>query len=208
MGPPDQYSPAPGPAPRRKRPPWLLPAAIGAAVAAAVIIALVLSLSPPSSNRAGARGTTSPSHSAAPSATPTPTVGNLTPAQLQAGDCMTGANLQLNKNTPWPNLATAVPCDQPHTAEVFYANNYYWPRNSPYPGDAAIATASDTACNNAFAAYVGISYTKSVYSRIKLIPVAKSWARGDRALHCVAYYATSSQPAGVTLTSSIKGSAK
>jgi Septum formation len=206
MGPPDQYSPVPAPSPRsrRKRPRWLLPVAVGAAAAGAVIAALVLSLSPHSSpsNATGARGTTSPSA--------TPTVGNLSVAQLQVGDCLTGANLQLdNKDAPWPNLARAVPCSQPHTAEVFYANKSYWSKNSPYPGDAAIASASDTVCSNAFASYIGTSLNQSVYSVIKLVPVTSSWqGKDDRALHCVAYEPTRSQPGGAPLTSSIKGSAK
>jgi hypothetical protein len=210
MGPPDQYSPVPAPAPRprRKRPPWLLPVAIGAAVAGAVIAALVLSLSPHSPS--GSSGTSGGGTRGGASPRPTPTVGNLSVAQLQVGDCLTGANLQLdNKNAPWPNLALAVPCNQPHTAEVFYANQNYWAKNSPYPGDATIASASDTACSNAFAAYVGTSLNQSVYSVIKLVPVADSWQRkNDRALHCVAYEPTRSHPGGVNLNSSIKGSAK
>jgi serine/threonine protein kinase len=210
MGPPDQYYPTPAPAPRRKRPPWLVPAAVGAAVAGAVIAALVISLSPHSSNSNATRGTTSAgaSQGGTPAAQSTPTVGDLQLSQLQVGDCLTGANMQLNKNTPWPKLTTAVPCASGHTAEVFYANNAYWPKNGPYPGNSAISKAGDTACNNAFAAYVGISYTKSIYTWTNIVPDATTWPTGDRGLHCVAYYATSSQPAGVTMHASIKNTRK
>jgi hypothetical protein len=209
-GPPDQYYPTPAPAPRRKRPPWLVPAALGAAVAGAVIAVLVISLSPHSSNPPSTRGGTSPSASqgGTPTANSTPTVGDLSLSQLQVGDCLTGANMQLNKNTPWPKLTTAVPCTSGHTAEVFYANNAYWPKNGTYPGNSAISKAGDTACNNAFAAYVGIPYTKSVYTWTNIVPDATTWPTGDRGLHCVAYYATSSQPAGVTMHASIKNTRK
>ena len=54
--------------------------------------------------------------------------------QLRAGDCLTGANLQLNTASPWPKLAQAVPCSQRHTAEVFLADNGFWPENVAFPG--------------------------------------------------------------------------
>ena len=37
-----------------------------------------------------------------------------------------------------------------------------------------------------------------------IIPDATTWPKGDRALHCVAYYSTPKQQGGVTLTYSIK----
>ena len=95
----------------------------------AIVVALVLALGSGSSNNVNAGSSTSAppaqTHSASPQATPT--LGELTVAQLQVGDCLTGANLQLNKNTPWPKLSLAVPCTEDHTAEVFYANDNYWP---------------------------------------------------------------------------------
>ena len=60
----------------------------------------------------------------------------------------------------------------------------------------------------AFQSYVGITYKKSVYTWTNVIPDASTWPTGDRALHCIAYFSTSKQPAGVTLTRSIKGSRK
>jgi hypothetical protein len=128
--------------------------------------------------------------------------------QFQVGDCLTGANMQLDKNTPWPRLTTAVPCGQPHTAEVFYANNSFWPRNSPYPGDGAVDNDANAACDTAFQGYVGVPNADSIYSRTSIHPGAAGWANGDRALHCVAFYSTTANPAGVTLHASIKGTRK
>jgi Septum formation len=142
-----------------------------------------------------------------PTVSATPTTGSLTLQQLQVGDCLKGKDLDLNTDNPWPNVSAAVPCSQAHTAEVFYANNNFWPQNGAYPGDKAVNKAGTAACDNAFRAYVGIAYSKSQYTWTNIIPDATSWVSKppDRALHCVAYYSTSADPAGATLTRSIKG---
>jgi serine/threonine protein kinase len=201
------YTPPVQPTPRRKRPRWLLPVG-AAAVALVVIIALVFALggNSPTTATAGQTSTSSPTQRASsPAANATPTVGNLQLTQFQAGDCLTGSNMDLNKNTPWPKITEAVPCSQSHTAEVFYANNHYWPKGGSYPGDSTIRNDANSECDNAFQAYVGIPYSKSKYTWTNVVPDASTWPNGDRALHCVAYYATPSQPAGVPLTGSIKG---
>jgi hypothetical protein len=200
------YSPLMQPGPRRrKRWPWVVGAV---AVCAAIVAVVVFGLG--SGHRAASvqpTGSSRPSPTT-PSATPTPTVGNLQLYQLRVGDCLTGANMELNTNDPWPKLSLAVPCNQPHTAEVFLADNNFWPQNSPFPGNSEISKAGNAACNNAFRAYVGIPYSKSIYTWTNIIPDASTWPNGDRALHCVAYYSTPQQRAGATLTHSIKGSRK
>ena len=204
------YAPGTGPGkPPRKRPKWLIPAGAGAAILVVVVV-LVLTLGSGSSNNAnsgsGPPATSTQTHSAA--AQTTPTVGDLKLTQLQAGDCLTGANLQLNKNTPWPRLSHAVPCDQDHTAEVFYGNENFWANSAPFPGVDGIRQAAKTECDKAFQSYVGIAYSKSIFSWIDVVPDASTWPSGDRALHCVAYYATNAEPAGVVQHSSIKGKAQ
>jgi hypothetical protein len=135
-------------------------------------------------------------------------VGNLQLYQLRVGDCLTGANMELNTTDPWPKVTLAVPCNQPHTAEVFFADNTFWPKNSTFPGSSKISKVGNAACNNAFRTYVGIAYSKSIYTWTNIIPDGSTWPTGDRALHCVAYYSTSKKPAGATLTDSIKDSRK
>jgi hypothetical protein len=205
------YGPGAMPGRQRRRPRWLLPVGAAAAIVV-VVVALVLGLGSGSSHKTNAGSSTSPtlgqSHRASPTATPTPTVGNLQLAQLRVGDCLTGANLDLNKNTPWPKLSEAVPCTRGHTAEVFYANNDFWAKNGSYPGDKAIKDNATAECDSAFASYVGIAYSKSIYVWTDIVPDSSTWPTGDRALHCVAYYATNAQPAGVTMNASIKGTAK
>jgi len=201
------YSPPRQPGPRRRRRwPWVA-GAVGA-VCVVIVAAVVFSLGsghPVTS----AAGTTSPRPSpTTPSATPTPTVGNLELNQLRVGDCLTGANMELNTSDPWPKLTLAVPCNQPHTAEVFFADNHFWPQNSEFPGNSTITKDGNAACNSAFRAYVGIAYSKSIYTWTNIIPDASTWPTGDRALHCVAYYSTPEHRAGATLTHSLKGARK
>jgi hypothetical protein len=199
-----RYGPGGPPVRRRRRGLWV--AGI-AGVCGAVIAALVITLG---ANHTGA-SSAGQSPGAARSTTPptptaTPTVGGLALTQLRAGDCLTGANLQLNTAKPWPQLAEAVLCRQRHTAEVFLADNGFWPQNLAFPGSATIIKVADAACNSAFRSYVGIAYSKSIYTWTNVIPDASTWPDGDRGLHCVAYYATAKDQAGAVLTGSIKGS--
>jgi hypothetical protein len=197
------YSPLVQPEPRRRRARW--PWVVGAAAACAVIVAaLVVSLSSSHSPASAQSAAGSPPSPTTPS--PTPTVGYLQVYQLRVGDCLAGANMELNTNDPWPKLTLAVPCNQPHTAEVFLADNNFWPQNSPFPGDRRISKDGGAACNRTFRSYVGITYSKSKYTWTNIIPDAATWPTGDRALHCVAYYSTPKRRAGTTLTHSIRGS--
>jgi serine/threonine protein kinase len=185
----------PTPARRRKRPGWLLPAAVGAAAAGAIIAALVITLSPGSSNGNASGGTGAP------------TVGNLTLDQLKVGDCLTGSNLQLNTANPWPKLAAAVPCGQSHTAEVFYANDSFF-KNGSYPGDTTISDQGKAQCSSAFESYVGIAYSKSRYTSVNVVPDVNTWPDGERGLHCVAYFPSSAHPSGTPIQGTIKGTGK
>lgn len=175
--------------PRRRRPGlrWTRWLWAGAAVCGAVVAALTVGL--------GGSG-----HAAA--------AGNLKLAQIQVGDCLTGANMQLNTSNPWPKLTSAVPCSHPHTAEVFFADNAFWPANTSYPGSSVIAKDGNAACNSAFRSYVGIEFSKSIYTWTNIIPDASTWPSGDRGLHCIAYYAAPGQPSGAAITGSIRGSRK
>jgi hypothetical protein len=176
-----------------------------------VVVALVLTLGSGSSNKpnAGSGSATTPAQTNSASPQTTPTVGDLQVAELQVGDCLTGANLQLNNTSvPWPKFAKAVPCTKGHTAEVLYANNNYWAKNAPFPGVNGIQRSAVAACNSAFQSYVGIPFSKSIYSWIDIVAGQSTWPDGDRGLHCIAFYKTPAQPAGVTLHKSLKGAAK
>ena len=132
-----------------------------------IVVALVLVLSSGSPKTAasgqGASSTPIQTNRASPSPLATPTVGDLSLNQLQVGDCLTGSNLNLNTNAPWPKLAQAVPCSQGHTAEVFYANKNFWPTSGSYPGYSTITKDAIAECdtripvlrrNRVFAIYI------------------------------------------------------
>jgi hypothetical protein len=175
----------------------------------AVAAALAVGLDGPGHPAAQPQRTPGPSPSPArPSATAIPTVGNLQLAQMQVGDCLTGANMKLNTSNPWPKLTSAVPCNQPHTAEVFFASNDFWPQDISYPGSSTIARDGNAACNSAFRSYVGLDFARSIYNWTNVIPDASTWPSGDRGLHCIAYHAGPGRPAGATITGTIRGSRK
>jgi serine/threonine protein kinase len=192
----------------RKRPGWLLPAGAGAAILV-VVVALVLALGGKPAKPGAAQQTTTPSSSPGRSTSPapnaTPTVGPLQLTQFQVGDCLTGSNMDLNTNTPWPKITQAVPCSEAHTAQVFYANSGFWPAGGAYPGNSTISKDANAECNAAFSSYVGITYSNSKYTWTNIVPDSSTWPTGDRALHCVAYYATKQHPAGAPITGSIEG---
>jgi hypothetical protein len=212
-GPP--YTPPAGSGQPRKRPRWLLPAGVGAAILI-VVVALVLAFGGNSPKPPAARQTTTPttaptssqSAGTSASANPTPRVRNLPLTQFRVGDCLTGSNMDLNTNTPWPKITEAVPCSASHTAEVFYANSGFWAKGGAYPGNSTISKDANAECDTAFSSYVGIAYSKSKYTWTNIVPDASTWPTGDRALHCVAYYATPQDPAGAPIVGSIEGTRK
>ena len=134
----------------------------------------------------------------------TPTTGNLLLKQYQVGDCLTGANLKLNEETPWPHVAQAVPCSQAHLAEVIYANLNFF-SSSTYPGLTTVTDEARAACDSAFQSYVGIAYSQSEYTWTDVVPDGSTWPAGDRGLHCVAYISIPNDPVGAVTTGSLKG---
>ena len=126
--------------------------------------------------------------------------GHLTEGQLQAGDCLTGANLGLDNNNPWPYMVATTSCTRQHLAEVFFSGNA-WPQSMAYPGYNAVTTQDYARCLSAFSAYDGVDNSASSFSILTIDPFPRSdWASGDRQLVCVAY------DPGVPVDYSIMGS--
>jgi hypothetical protein len=187
-------------------------------LAAAVVVAVVLIFGrhpgAPTARSSSAASAT-PRSSSAASATPrsssaasaTPTVGQLVWTQLQAGDCLTGSNLELNVASPWPARVQAVPCGQKHIGEVYYASNY-WPASLAYPGDQASSQQAYSECKKLFGSYIGIPYSQSVFGYAAIFPGRADWDSYVRKMVCVAYEPTNKYPAGAPLYASIRGSAR
>ncbi len=130
----------------------------------------------------------------------------LTEDQLQPGDCLVGSDLGLDTSSPWPDLFTAVPCTQPHIAEVFFAGNA-WSQSLAYPGDAEVWTQADDRCGSAFQAYVAgrLQYIAG-FTYDYITPDDSTWPSGDRLVVCIAYKWTPQYPGGAPVNYSIKGS--
>ena len=97
-----------------------------------------------------------------------------------------------------------VPCDQPHTAEVFAA---YDMDPGAYPGEEAVTAAGEEFCANELTGYIGENFESptapdlSDISIAYMTPTPESWNfGGDREILC--YLTTSS---GATTTGSLRG---
>jgi hypothetical protein len=117
--------------------------------------------------------------------------------ELQPSMCINNPELSTGLVTD----LSAVPCEQPHTHEVYFKVTY-----SPPDGafDAQrVAAFADEQCAQAFTAYVGVPYDRSKYYFLHLAPSAESWKeQGDRDVVCLLFQQ------GASLTGSAKGSAQ
>jgi hypothetical protein len=111
----------------------------------------------------------------------------LTRAQLRPGDCLTGSNMPLGSDNPWPEHVTRVDCTKLHRAEVVFVGNN-WPQSMAFPGKDAVISQSRARCYSAFTAYDGLTPSLSAFQYHTVSPLDSSdWASGDRFLVCVAY---------------------
>ena len=115
----------------------------------------------------------------------TSSAGLLTVYQLQTGECLQTFGETLGSFNDGNGPFAAVPCTQPHTAEVFFAGKA-WPRSLAYPGDQAIYNDGYVRCDTAFTAYDGIASWSSAFTVVPSTPDGSTWPGGDRWLVCLA----------------------
>lgn len=89
-----------------------------------------------------------------------------------------------------------VPCDQPHTSEVYLT---YTIEEESFPGADGIDRITQEQCMPAFETFVGRTYEESALEVTTLEPTSESWAQGDRELVCMVV-----DPAG-EVTGSLEG---
>ncbi|MDF2992017.1 MAG: hypothetical protein K0S37_2531 [Microbacterium sp.] len=111
---------------------------------------------------------------------------------LQVGQCLDDVSTGIVTED---NL---VDCAVPHTYEVF--GDIAIPGDT-LPSDDEIQSTAFEACDEIFAAYVGVAYEESTLDYTYVGPTADSWAGGDRQIACLV-----TDPAGLT-TGSLRGSA-
>ncbi|MEL5990096.1 septum formation family protein [Microbacterium phosphatis] len=121
--------------------------------------------------------------------------------QLQVGDCLNlGDEGELSE-------ASVVPCDEPHTQEIFHEFEL---TGDEWPGDDALNTDADEGCYSAFAEFVGVPYEESVLNYFFLAPTEAGWTDSsvaDRLVQCLIYEADDNDEA-VPVTGTLKGAAR
>lgn len=159
-------------------------AVIGAVLAAAVSLLLLAATS----------------SDGAPSAIPSerPTDGGTStehpdPSSIEGAEMTTFADLEIGDCLPLVVYdedelvfeLPVVPCEQPHTDEVFFI---YDVEDGEFPGDDALTESSWNGCYEAFQAYVGTSYEASELDFYNYQPTKGTWIReGDRTVQCILF---------------------
>lgn len=78
-----------------------------------------------------------------------------------------------------------VPCDQPHTDEVYFT---YQAEDGEFPGDDELLESAWDGCVAEFENFVGISYEMSELDIYSYQPTKASWTRlRDRTVHCIIF---------------------
>lgn len=78
-----------------------------------------------------------------------------------------------------------VPCDQPHTDEVYFT---YQAEDGEFPGDDELLESAWDGCIAQFEAFVGVPYEESVLDIYSYQPTKTSWMRwSDRTVHCIVF---------------------
>ncbi|WP_166404600.1 septum formation family protein [Labedella endophytica] len=75
-----------------------------------------------------------------------------------------------------------VPCDDPHTWEVFKNVTM---TDDEYPGLTAAQDFAEGECLAEFEAFAGIAYEESVHELNYYTPTEESWAMDDRTINCL-----------------------
>jgi Septum formation len=108
------------------------------------------------------------------------TAGNVTVDELRVGDCFSAAEFS-EENVEIGDV-DGVPCNEPHTFEVFAVADY---NGSAYPGtQAAFEFAFAEVCIPPFESYVGVPYAESVLYANAIYPTQDGWNSGDHEFIC------------------------
>lgn len=115
---------------------------------------------------------------------------------LEVGTCFNDADSTATELSEVP----IVDCSEPHDNEVYHLFDL---PDGDYPGEAAVSTAANEGCLDAFAGYVGTAYLDSELDYFPLTPTSGSWDAGDREVVCALYDLTLAQ-----LTGSMQGAGR
>jgi hypothetical protein len=102
--------------------------------------------------------------------------GSLNIFALHLGDCLNNPNVQSVSSV------AAVPCTQPHNAQVFAQ---FDATGSGYPGATALTRQSTNSCNSRVNGNLDRSKITGTMSIRFIFPLAGSWALGHRIVSCL-----------------------
>jgi Septum formation/Protein of unknown function (DUF2510) len=111
---------------------------------------------------------------------------------IGVGDCLTDETSTEGEVSEVPT----VPCDQPHTYEVYHS---YIIDSDEMPDSTEMDSIVQEQCLAAFETFIGRPYEQSIYVFQSLTPTQESWDAGDRELLCLVF-----NPSGET-TGTLQG---
>jgi hypothetical protein len=119
--------------------------------------------------------------------------GDLGVFALNTGDCVNDPDLLSGAAEADPAEADevtqfdAVPCSEPHTAEVVLVDDDFFAGMTEFPGADEVWSQSSEACAVAVEDYTGEPFLSSPYDVVALYPTEQSWdAVDDRGIACLA----------------------
>ncbi len=166
-GPPSGFSSPPA---RRSGPRWGVLVGVGVGVLVLLGLAIVWAVSSLGDDASEAPLTASE--------------GDTDVYDLVVGDCFDDPTM-FSSELVEVAFVDAVPCDQPHDAEVYGVTTVPTDDDETFPGDDQIATTADDLCFESFESYVGAAYEESELDFNYYVPTEDSWAAGDRVVTCV-----------------------
>jgi putative regulator of septum formation len=89
------------------------------------------------------------------------------------------------------DVVDPVPCDQPHTYEVFATFDLPLPAGAPYPGADNVDAAASAGC-----ADKADPATTERYDTFSLAPTEKGWDKDDRTVTCAAFLRSGEKATG------------
>lgn len=128
--------------------------------------------------------------------------GDTSVYDLRTGDCFDDPTTFTEEIVEVESI-DSVPCDQLHDAEVYAVVDLPQDADAAFPGDDQVAMAADETCLDRFEAYVGTTYEDSTLDINYYLPIASSWAEGDRMITCLLIDVDGEQ-----LSGSMKGSGR
>ncbi|WP_091226178.1 DUF2510 domain-containing protein [Microbacterium sp. 3J1] len=162
--------------------------ALGLLGAVLAVVVLLLTLGAPGGQESSDEPTpvASPGPRASEEPTPVPS-----PTPAEGTKMVTFAELEVGQCLPfieWEEEVyelPTVPCDQPHTDEVYLI---FDAPDGEFPGDDQLQSIASERCESAFGEFVGVPYADSQLDMYWFVPTEASWNRmRDRGIQCIAF---------------------